>query len=92
MVHRSVVSGVPAKTSDRAPGEGFVVAWVAGNGRWEPEVRSRLEAAGVSDDTIVRVSELGDIEVRRPEKWDLIGGLLGDYENRIKRHTGMDWV
>ena len=51
-----------------------------------------LEAAGVTDDTIVRVSELGDIEVRRPHKWDLIGGLLGDYENRIKRQTGMEWV
>ena len=51
-----------------------------------------LEAAGVDDDTIVRINEHGDIEVRRPARWDVIGGLLGDYVDRVKVKTGLDWV
>lgn len=51
-----------------------------------------LEKAGVQDDTIVRINEQGDVEVRRPHKWDVIGGLLGDYEERIRKQTGMDWA
>jgi hypothetical protein len=59
----------------------------------EDELRSSdLEAAGVEDDTIVRVNEHGDIEVRRPDRWDVIGGLLGNYLVRIKEITGMDWA
>lgn len=51
-----------------------------------------LKTAGVEDQTVVRINEQGDIEVRRPHKWDVIGGLLGEYAERIKRTTGMDWV
>ncbi len=51
-----------------------------------------LEAAGVREHTIVRVNEQGDIEVRRPKGWDVIGGLLGNYAERIKKTTGLDWV
>lgn len=51
-----------------------------------------LAAAGVFEDTVVRVNEHGDIEVRRPDRWDVIGGLLGNYEARIKEKTGMEWV
>jgi len=51
-----------------------------------------LEKAGVTEDTIVRVNEHGDIEVRRPHKWDLVGGLLGEYDKRIRRKTGMEWI
>lgn len=51
-----------------------------------------LQSAGVYDDTIVRVNEHGDIEVRRADRWDVIGGLLGNYEVRIKERTGMDWA
>lgn len=51
-----------------------------------------LEAAHVFDETIVRVNEQGDIEVRRKKQWDLIGGLLGNYDERIKRVTGLEWV
>ncbi len=50
-----------------------------------------LHAAGVYDETIVRVNEQGDIEVRRSDGWDIIGGLLGEYEHRIKKRTGLDW-
>jgi hypothetical protein len=51
-----------------------------------------LDSAGVDDDTIVRINRQGDIEVRRTDRWDLIGGLLGDYEQRIKHQTGLDWA
>jgi hypothetical protein len=51
-----------------------------------------LEASGVHDETVVRVNQQGDIEVRRPEKWDVIGGLLGDFHHRIREKTGMEWV
>ena len=51
-----------------------------------------LSSAGVYDDTIVRVNEQGDIEVRRRDRWDVIGGLLGNYEERIRRITGLDWT
>jgi len=51
-----------------------------------------LGSAGVEDDTIVRINRQGDIEVRRTERWDVIGGLLGNYEQRIKHQTGLDWA
>ena len=51
-----------------------------------------LVAAGVDEQTIVRINEHGDIEVRRPNRWDVIGGLLGDYVDRVKVKTGLDWV
>ena len=51
-----------------------------------------LAAAGVNGQTIVRVNRQGDIEIRRPSGWDVIGGLLGNYEQRIKQETGLDWA
>lgn len=51
-----------------------------------------LESAGVEPTTIVRINQQGDIEVRRPHKWDVIGGLLGNFEERIRRVTGFDWA
>jgi hypothetical protein len=51
-----------------------------------------LATAGVADDTIIRVNLQGDIEVRRADRWDVIGGLLGNYEQRMKKQTGMDWA
>ena len=51
-----------------------------------------LAAAGVKDDTIVRVNKQGDIEVRRPGGWDVIGGLLGEFEERVRRETGLNWA
>ena len=53
---------------------------------------SELAKAGVTDDSVVRINEQGDIELRRPEGWDVIGGLLGDFRNRIRQQTGMEWV
>ncbi len=51
-----------------------------------------LGAAGVNADTIVRINQQGDIEIRRALKWDVIGGLLGNFEDRVKQQTGLDWV
>jgi hypothetical protein len=51
-----------------------------------------LASTGVEDDTIVRVNRQGDIEVRRTDRWDVIGGLLGNYEQRIRLETGLDWA
>ena len=51
-----------------------------------------LDGAGVKTNSIVRVNQQGDIEVRRANKWDVIGGLLGNFEERIKKTTGFDWA
>ena len=53
---------------------------------------SDLETAGISADTIIRINEQGDIEVRRPAAWDVVGGLIGEYKDRIRHITGMEWV
>jgi hypothetical protein len=51
-----------------------------------------LDSLGLSDESIVRVNRQGDIELRRPDRWDPIGGLLGEFEERIKNETGMEWA
>ena len=51
-----------------------------------------LESSGVSDQSIVRVNEHGDIEVRRADGWDVVGGLIGDFAERIRKNTGFDWA
>jgi len=57
------------------------------------EIRpEELRQAGLTDNCLVRVNLQGDIEVRRRDRWDVIGGLLGDFEHRIKKETGLDWA
>ncbi len=51
-----------------------------------------LQDAGVSDKSVVRVNLQGDIELRAPGGWEVIGGLLGDFSERVKRETGLDWA
>lgn len=51
-----------------------------------------LNQLGVADESIVRVNAQGDIELRRVDRWDAIGGMLGDFAERIRRETGLDWV
>ena len=51
-----------------------------------------LAAAGVLEDTVVRVNQHGDIEVRLKDGWDVIGGLLGNFEERVRKETGLDWA
>lgn len=54
-----------------------------------PHELSRL---GVGDESVVRINRQGDIELRCGDRWDVIGGLLGEFETRIKRETGLEWV
>ncbi|TWT97811.1 hypothetical protein Pla108_19630 [Botrimarina colliarenosi] len=51
-----------------------------------------LVAAGVTESTIVRVNREGDIEVRRPHGWEVVGGLIGEFSDRIHAETGLDWA
>ena len=51
-----------------------------------------LADAGVTDTTIVRVNRQGDIDVRRHAGWDVIGGLLGEFEGRVRQETGLNWA
>ncbi len=51
-----------------------------------------LADVGVTDATVVRVNKQGDIEIRRAEGWDILGGLIGEFENRVKKATGLDWA
>jgi hypothetical protein len=58
----------------------------------EALTRDDLRAAGVRDDSVVRVNRQGDLELRKPTGWDIIGGLIGDYEHRVREATGLDWA
>jgi hypothetical protein len=51
----------------------------------------QLRAAGVKDDSKIRINPQGDIELMQRGGWSVIGGLLGDYTSRIKKLTGLDW-
>lgn len=51
-----------------------------------------LKAAGIRDHTVVRINQQGDIEIRRPRGWDVIGGLLGNFEERVRGQSGLDWA
>jgi hypothetical protein len=51
----------------------------------------QLRAAGVTDDSEIRINPQGDIELRQRGSWVVIGGLLGDFAARIRKLTGMGW-
>jgi len=51
-----------------------------------------LARIGVTDQSVISINRQGDIELRRPKGWDVIGGLLGDFEDRLKHQTGLDWA
>ena len=53
---------------------------------------TNLEDVGVVDESIVRVNKQGDIELRKPEGWDIVGGLIGEFEARVKHATGLNWA
>lgn len=53
---------------------------------------AQLKASGVQDDSLVRVNRQGDIELRKRDRWDIVGGLLGNYEQRLQQATGLDWA
>jgi hypothetical protein len=68
---------------------GAVLARIVNEGEISP---ADLAKSGVTDDTIVRINRQGDIEVRRRDRWDVIGGLLGNFEIRARQQTGLDWA
>ena len=51
-----------------------------------------LHRLGVDDDSILRINVQGDLELRRVDRWDVIGGMLGDFAERVRRETGLDWA
>ena len=51
-----------------------------------------LAHIGVTDESMIRVNRQGDIEIRRHSTWDVIGGLLGDFDHRVRRETGLEWA
>jgi hypothetical protein len=51
-----------------------------------------LQRLGLTDTCLVRVNEQGDIEVRRHDRWDIIGGLLGNFEHRTENASGRTWA
>ena len=51
-----------------------------------------LAKVGLCDDSVVRINRQGDIEIRRSGTWDVIGGLLGNFEERIRKETGLKWA
>jgi hypothetical protein len=51
-----------------------------------------LKSAGITEHCLLRVNPQGDVEVRQRGGWGIIGGLLGDFEDRIKQTTGLDWA
>jgi hypothetical protein len=53
---------------------------------------AELDRIGLTDQTVVRINRQGDIEVRRKDRWDIIGGLLGDFDHRVRRETGLEWA
>jgi len=52
----------------------------------------QLAQVGVHDQSVVRINPQGDIELRRQNGWDVIGGLLGEFEERVQHATGLDWA
>ncbi len=58
----------------------------------EALTRDDLRAAGVRNDSLVRVNRQGDLELRKTTGWDIIGGLIGDYAHRVREATGLDWA
>ncbi len=51
-----------------------------------------LSATGITPESIVRVNQQGDIELRRKEGWDVVGGLLGEFNERLAKTSGLDWA
>ncbi len=51
-----------------------------------------LSKVGVHEESVTRVNRQGDIELRRADHWDLIGGLLGEFEKCVREETRLDWA
>ena len=52
----------------------------------------QLHDAGVNGDSIIRINKFGEIELREFSQWTMVGGLIGNFEERLKDMTKLDWV
>ena len=52
----------------------------------------QLHDAGVTGDSILRINRHGEIELREKANWVLVGGLLGNFEERLISLTGLNWA
>lgn len=52
----------------------------------------QLHQAGVTGDSILRINRHGEIELRKKNRWILVGGLLGNFEERLISLTGLEWA
>lgn len=52
----------------------------------------QLREAGVNGDSILRINKFGEIELRDRHEWVLVGGLLGNFEDRLRKITQLDWL
>lgn len=52
----------------------------------------QLHNAGVNGDSICRINKFGEIELRQTDQWVMVGGLIGDFEERLRDMTGLNWV
>jgi hypothetical protein len=52
----------------------------------------QLHDAGVRGDSILRINRHGEIELREKSKWVLVGGLIGNFEERLMNLTGLEWA
>ena len=68
---------------------GKTLLGVINDGEIDPQDLAR---AGLKDDSLVRINQQGDIEIRRPQGWDVVGGLIGEFEQRVRNQTGFDWA
>jgi len=51
-----------------------------------------LHRAGVNGDSILRINKFGEIELRTRNEWVMVGGLLGNFEERLRKITELDWL
>ena len=56
------------------------------------EEMEALKSAGITEHSLLRINPQGDVEVRERGAWTVIGGLLGDFEHRVKSATGLEWA
>lgn len=52
----------------------------------------QLRQAGVNGDSILRINKFGEIELRNSNEWIMVGGLLGNFEERLRKITKLDWL
>jgi hypothetical protein len=51
-----------------------------------------LHDAGVNSESIIRINKFGEIELRNVDQWNMVGGLIGNFEERLRKMTGLNWA